>query len=385
MRFLKRYKPYSTLVFPYFRKSMSSPPIRKIIHIDMDAFYASVEQRDHPEYRGKPIAVGGSSQRGVVAAASYEARKFGVRSAMPSVTAAKLCQDLVFVKPRFDQYKQVSKQIMELFKEYTDLVEPLSLDEAYLNVTENKMNNPSATLLAQEIRKRIWETVQLTASAGISYNKFLAKTASDINKPNGYAVITPQEAEGFIENLPIEKFFGVGKKTAEKMRSIGIFKGKDLKDWSEKALVGRFGKQGHYYYHIARGIDEREVKPNRIRKSIGVERTFSENLHTDPQLLLELNQLAKELEKRLQAKEAYALSVTLKIKYADFEQITRAFTPPSPVWQKQELLGLGVRLLEEVKPLSKSIRLMGLTASKILFKSDLKHQGIQLKLYFSEG
>ena len=244
----------------------------------MDAFYASVEQRDFPELRGKPVAVGGSAKRGVVASASYEARKYGVRSAMPSITAKRQCPDLIFVKHRFDVYREVSQQIRAIFLEYTDLVEPLSLDEAFLDVTEPKKGPLSATLIAQEILYRINQTTQLTASAGISFNKFLAKVASDINKPNGYKVITPDEAIPFLENLKIEKFFGIGKVTAKKMHKMGVHTGADLKKMTEIELVTRFGKAGRHYYKIVRANDERAVNPNRIRKSIGAERTFSEDI-----------------------------------------------------------------------------------------------------------
>jgi len=254
-------------------KSLSSkndPPIRKIIHVDMDAFYASVEQRDHPEYKNKPLVVGGSPQgRGVVAAASYEARKFGIHSAMPASRAVKLCPNAIFVKPRFDVYKEVSHQIREIFFDYTDLVEPLSLDEAYLDVTENFKQNPSATLIAREIKRRVKQETGLTASAGVASNKFLAKIASDLDKPDGLSVITPEEAEEFIEKLPIGDFYGVGKATQKKMLTLGIKTGSDLKTWEEIDLVKQFGKSGHHYYRIARGIDNRLVKPNRIRKLIG--------------------------------------------------------------------------------------------------------------------
>ena len=246
----------------------------------MDAFYASVEQRDFPELRGKPVAVGGSASRGVVASCSYEARKFGVRSAMPSITAKRQCPDLIFTKHRFDVYREVSQQIRAIFHEFTELVEPLSLDEAYLDVTENKKGINSGTIIANQIRKRILEETQLTASAGVSFNKFLAKTASDVNKPNGICVITPDDAISFLEELKIERFYGVGKVTAKKMNAFRIFNGADLKKWTEIDLVTRFGKAGRHYYRIVRADDSREVNPHRIRKSIGAERTFSEDLQT---------------------------------------------------------------------------------------------------------
>ena len=271
--------------------------IRKIIHVDMDAFYASVEQHDNPELKGKPIAVGGGAKRGVVAAASYEARKFGVRSAMSGVLAQKNCPDLIFVKPRFHRYKEVSAQIREVFFEYTDLVEPLSLDEAYLDVTNNKKGNPSASLIASEIRAKIFEKTGLTASAGISINKFIAKIASDYHKPNGQKTVNPEDVETFLEGLEIRKYFGVGKVTAEKMYQLGIFTGADLKTKSEAYLTEHFGKSGKYYYDAVRGIHLSEVKPHRTPKSIGAERTFSENLSSEVFMLSKLANIAEEIEK----------------------------------------------------------------------------------------
>ncbi|MDP5001034.1 MAG: DNA polymerase IV, partial [Flavobacterium sp.] len=277
-----------------------SEHFRKIIHIDMDAFYASVEQMDNPDLKGKPLAVGGSEVRGVVSAASYEARKFGVRSAISGIQAKKLCPDLIFVPPRFDRYKEISKQIRKIFLDYTDLVEPLSLDEAYLDVTENKKGNPSATLIAQEIRKRIFEEVGLTASAGISANKFVAKIASDYNKPNGQKTVNPDEIEPFLEKLDVKKFYGVGKVTAEKMYQLGIFTGYDLKQKSVEYLENHFGNSGLHYFQIVRGIHNSAVKPNRKIKSVGAERTFGENLSSEIFMEERLQSIAKELEKRLQ-------------------------------------------------------------------------------------
>ena len=297
---------------------------RKIIHVDMDAFYASVEQHDDPDLRGKPIAVGGGSDRGVVAAASYEARKYGVRSAMPSVTAKRLCPDLIFVKSRFDRYREVSAQIREIFHDYTDLVEPLSLDEAYLDVTENKYNFPSATIIAYEIRRRIYETTGITASAGISVNKFIAKIASDYNKPNGQKTIVPEEIIEFLEELEIRKFHGIGKVTAEKMYQFGIFTGKDLKRKSLEFLVENFGKSGSHYYKIVRGIHKSPVKPDRIRKSLGAERTFSENISSEVFMKERLIQIAEEIEKRIAKSDVSGKTVTLKIKYRDFKTQTRS-------------------------------------------------------------
>lgn len=336
--------------------------IRKIIHVDMDAFYASVEQRDDPELRGKPIAVGGSQLRGVVAAASYEARKYGVRSAMPSVTAIKKCPDLIFVKPRFDVYNQVSNQVRSIFQEYTDLIEPLSLDEAYLDVTENKMNMAFAMDVANEIRQKIRERLQLTASAGISYNKFLAKIASDYNKPDGSYVVTPKMANRFIENLPIEKFFGVGKVTAKKMHAKGIFNGLNLKQHSRATLIRWFGKAGGYYYNIAQGIDNRPVNPNRIRKSLGAERTYTSDLTTKEELMDKLNHVAEILIKRITSANSSGKTLTLKVKYGDFQQITRSKTIAGN-YTENEIHQSSIELLDLIPDIEKGIRLLGLQVS----------------------
>ncbi|MEX2590724.1 MAG: DNA polymerase IV, partial [Chitinophagales bacterium] len=304
------------------------PAIRKIIHIDMDAFYASIEQRDNPTLRGKPVAVGGSAERGVVAAASYEARKYGVHSAMPSVTAKRKCPHLIFVKHRFEVYRSVSIQIREIFRDYTELVEPLSLDEAYLDVTSNKKQMPSATLIAEEIRQRIFETTGLTASAGISFNKFLAKVASDVNKPNGITVIPPEKATAFLEQLPINKFHGIGKVTEGKMRKLGIHNGADLKGFSEIELVRQFGKSGRHYYNIVRGKDEREVEANRIRKSVGAENTFESDLSSETEMLQELEKIAAKVVQRLKKSKTKGRTITLKLKYQDFKQHTRSKSFP---------------------------------------------------------
>ena len=287
-------------------------PLRKIIHIDMDAFYASVEQLDNPELRGKAIAVGGSSERGVVSAASYEARKYGVKSAMSSVIAKRNCPHLIFVKTRFDRYREISQRIREIFYEYTDLVEPLSLDEAYLDVTENKKGNPSASLIAKEIREKIKEKTGLNASAGISINKFIAKIASDFNKPNGQKTVNPEEVEEFLEVLDIRKFHGVGKVTAEKMYMLGIFTGKDLKTKSLDYLTKKFGKSGAHYYNVVRGIHLSEVKPNRIRKSLGAERTFNENISSEIFMLERLENIAEEIERRLKKSKVAGKTITLR-------------------------------------------------------------------------
>ena len=339
--------------------------MRKIIHIDMDAFFASVEQRDNPELKGKPVAVGGGSDRGVVAAASYEARKFGVRSAMPSSLAARKCPDLIFVRPRFDAYKAVSNQIREIFFEYTDLVEPLSLDEAFLDVTHNKKNMPSATLIAREIKARIKEKTQLTASAGISINKFLAKTASDVNKPDGLFLIPPEKAEAYVEALPIERFFGIGKVTAEKMHKMGIKNGLDLKKYSESDLAIRFGKSGRYYYRIARAIDDREVNPHRIRKSLGAENTFSHDLTQTDEIRKELESIKETLVNRMERSNTKGKTLTLKVKFHDFQQITRSKTITKWIENEKQITSLYEELLTTFDTSDVKIRLLGLAISNL--------------------
>ncbi|WGR61467.1 DNA polymerase IV [Paracoccus ferrooxidans] len=343
----------------------ASERIRKIIHVDMDAFYASVEQRDNPELRGKPVAVGGSAARGVVAAASYEARVFGVRSAMPSVTAKRRCPDLIFVKPRFDVYRSVSNQIREVFAEHTDLIEPLSLDEAYLDVTENKQGIPVATEIAQIIRARIKEVTGLNASAGISYCKFLAKMASDLNKPNGQAVITPARGPQFVADLPVKKFHGVGPSTAAKMERLGILTGADLREKSPEFLRQHFGKSGGWYYQISRGIDNRPVEPHRERKSIGAEDTFSEDVFSLDPAKAEIEALAAKVWRSCEAKDLTGRTVTLKVKYADFQQITRSRTIDRGVRDAAELTGIASALLEALFPVEKGIRLLGVTLSSL--------------------
>jgi len=340
------------------------PPFRKIIHVDMDAFYASVEQLDNPDLLGKAIAVGGNEIRGVVSAASYEARKFGVRSAMSGVLAKKKCPHLIFVRPRYERYKEISTKIRAIFYDYTDLVEPLSLDEAYLDVTINKQNNPSASMIAQEIRDRIWNELQLRASAGISINKFIAKVASDINKPNGQKTINPDEVISFLEDLPIQKFYGVGKVTAAKMHNHGIFTGLDLKLKSQEELTKLFGKSGAYYYQLVRGIHEGKVKPNRIRKSIAAERTFIENLSSEVFMLERLDGIANELEKRMQRSKTKGKTVTLKIKYSDFTQQTRSKTLGYFIADKKEFMPIVKELLYQDK-LKNSVRLLGISFSNL--------------------
>lgn len=361
---------------------------RKIIHIDMDAFYASIEQRDNPDYRGKPLAVGYSGKRGVVAAASYEARRYGVRSAMASVTALRECPQLVFVMPRFEVYKSVSNQIMQIFREYTDKVEPLSLDEAFLDVTENKKEMPSATLIAKEIKQKIFSETHLTASAGVSYNKFLAKIASDFNKPDGMCVITPEKAEKFIEKLPIGKFFGVGKVTAQHMAKLGIKNGYDLKQQSEADLVKYFGKMGSLYFHFARGEDDREVESEHVRKSLGAEETFSEDLHETSDLLSAIESIAQEVHRRAEKRKFFAKTLTLKVKYADFTTITRSKTVKIDLNTPDALFLLGKELLMTVKNIQeKKIRLLGLTLKKseeVTPKQQSLSAPIQLRLNFKD-
>ncbi len=352
----------------------------------MDAFYASVEQLDNPELQGKPVAVGGSSQRGVVSAASYEARKFGVRSAMSSVIAKRNCPDLIFVKPRFERYKEISGQIREVFFEYTDLVEPLSLDEAYLDVTENKKGLPSATLIAKQIRNRIKEKTGLNASAGISINKFIAKVASDVNKPNGQKTVPPEEVLEFLEELDIRKFYGVGKVTAEKMYRLGIFSGKDLKLKTEEYLTEHFGKSGAHFYNVVRGIHHSEVKPHRIRKSLGAERTFNENISSEIFMLERLENIAEEIERRLNKSKVAGKTVTLKIKYSDFTQQTRSKTISYFISSKELILEIAKELLYQEK-MKNSVRLLGISLSNLNTEKgdsqeEKKEISVQLKFQF---
>jgi DNA polymerase IV len=340
--------------------------MRKIIHVDMDAFYASVEQRDHPPYRGKPLVVGGRpEQRGAVAAASYEARQYGIHSAMPSRVAQQRCPDLIFVSPRFDVYREVSQQIRAIFHQYTDLVEPLALDEAYLDVTANALAEPSATLLAQRIKQEIHRTTHLTASAGVSVNKFLAKIASGLNKPDGLTVIRPEQVTAFVETLPIEKFHGIGQVTARKMRDLGIHTGADLKQWTEADLVQHFGKVGHFYYGVARGVDHRPVNPNRIRKSIGAERSYSPDLITREAMLTELERIADKVIARLRENQRIGHTLTLKVKYADYRQITRSRTFLTPIGADAPILEWAKDLLLNHVEQGQSVRLLGITISSL--------------------
>ena len=364
--------------------------MRKIIHIDMDAFYASVEQRDEPSYRNKPVVVGGSPQgRGVVAAASYEARKYGIRSAMPAIRAIKKCPHAIFVKPRFDVYKEVSQQIRAIFDEYTDLVEPLSLDEAYLDVTHPFTGPPSATLIAKEIKHKIRTRLDLVASAGVSYNKFLAKIASDLDKPDGLSIILPEEAEAFLRSLPIGKFYGVGHATQQKMEKLGIRTGEDLLQWSESDLASAFGKAGHHYYYLVRGIDDREVKPHRIRKSVGKERTFAEDVTDMDWIRTFLTELAGKVAESLQRVggggqvdgvgqksagerantierlKAAGRTITLKVRYDDFETVTRSLTLMDYTNNAKDIAETAVALLKDTQAGVRPVRLLGISVSSL--------------------
>lgn len=336
---------------------------RKIIHIDMDAFFASVEQRDNPELRGKPIAVGGSAERGVVAAASYEARIFGVRSAMPSVTAKRLCKDLIFVKSRFDAYKAVSQQIRQIFAEFTPLIEPLSLDEAYLDVTNYLPPGQTAYATAKAIRRRIFEVTGLTASAGVSYNKFFAKLASDYRKPNGQFAVLPEQGEIFIEQLAVGKFHGIGPATEKRMKDRGIHTGLDLKNKTLDYLLSEFGKAGTWYYNIARGIDHREVKSNRIRKSYGSEKTFSEDLTSEAEISEKLAELVEKMWKWYYSTPHQGTTLTLKAKYNDFNRITRSRTISGGFSSQEHLTDVAEQLARTLLPLLKPVRLLGLSVS----------------------
>lgn len=354
-------------------------PARKIIHVDMDAFYASVEQRDNPDLRGKPVVVGGDSNRGVVAAASYEARRFGVKSAMPSVVARRRCPDLIFVRGNFEKYKAVSQQIREIFFEYTDLVEPLSLDEAFLDVTFAKKGKPSATLIAREIKQRIKAETGLTASAGVSYCKFLAKIASDEKKPDGLFVITPAEAETFIDKLEVRKFFGIGKVTAEKLNRQGIYFGADLKLLVQQELIRQFGKSGLYYFNIVRGIDDRPVISSRERKSLGAERTFGTDYYLLRDLTEQMLKIEQELWRRLERAQKYGRTLTLKIKFSDFEQITRSKTRIGKLDSEVVLHQTAMQLLKNEEPFVKGVRLLGLTISNF---DEPQQEAVQLTLEF---
>jgi len=365
---LSDFMPSSPINSP--ERALAGAPVasdrqRKIIHVDMDAFYASVEQRDNPELRGKPVAVGYGQARGVVAAASYEARKFGVYSAMPSVTAKRKCPDLIFVPPRFDVYKSVSRQIHEIFAQHTKMIEPLSLDEAYLDVTENIQGIASATHIAEDIRAKIRAQTSLTASAGISYNKFLAKLASDHRKPDGLFVITPAMGPAFAETLAIKKFHGVGPATATKMHQLGIETGLDLKAKTLSFLQHHFGKAGQYYYWIARGVDERQVSPDRVRKSIGAETTFAQDIHDRDAARRELKPLIDKVWRHCTSTGIRGKTVTLKVKYADFQQVTRSRTSEAPLSAQETLEQISFDLLNVIFPSQKGVRLLGVSLSSL--------------------
>lgn len=361
-------------------KQEQTHPMRKIIHVDMDAFYASVEQLDHPEWRGKPLVVGGNEARGVVAAASYEARKYGIHSAMASALAAKKCPNLIFAKPRFERYKEISLQIREIFFEYTDLVEPLAFDEAFLDVTENKLGIKSAILIAKQIRQKIKDQTGLTASAGISYNKFLAKTASDLNKPNGQAHILPEDAADFLEKLPIHKFFGIGKVTAEKMQQLGIHSGKELKEFSLQFLIKKFGKSGLHYFNIVRGIHLSEVQPHRVRKSLSAENTFEKDLITSAEFEENLYPIYEELMGRIKRSGIKGRTITLKIKYADFTLQTRSKTLDQYP-ENETIWDIGLELLRQ-EGLPKPVRLFGLGLSNLNVVEEQEFLDTQLKIPF---
>jgi DNA polymerase-4 len=356
----------------------SQQPIRKIVHVDMDAFYASVEQRDNPELRGLPVAVGGQ-HRGVVAAASYEARKFGIHSAMPSATAKRKCPDLLFVKPRFDAYREVSNQIRAIFADYTELIEPLSLDEAYLDVTEDRLGLGSARAIAEDIRRRIREETRLTASAGVSYCKFIAKLASDYRKPDGLTVIRPEQGPEFVASLPVARFHGVGPVTAKKMEALGIFTGADLRAWSLPELEARFGSSGNWYYRICRGIDDREVKADRPYKSVSAERTFDEDLADPQRLAAELDRIAGYAWVRVERAEVIGRTVTLKVKFADFAMITRSKSFSESVPDREAFAAAGQQLLASLIPVRQGIRLLGLGLHNLTDRFD---QQPQLRLAF---
>lgn len=355
--------------------------MRKIVHVDMDAFYASVEQRDDPSLRGRPVAVGHAAKRGVVAAASYEARKFGVRSAMPSTTALRQCPDLIFVPPRFSIYRAVSEQIRSIFADYTPLVEPLSLDEAYLDVTENLRNIPTASATAKEVRERIFAETALTASAGISYNKFLAKLASDYRKPNGQFVITPEMGPSFIEELPVAKFHGIGPVTADKMKALGIHTGADLRLQSLAFLQRHFGKSGNWYFAIARGEDDRLVVPDRPRKSSGSETTFGEDLTVPAEIEAGVKAMADDVWAWCDKHQMFGQTVTIKIKYADFRHVTRSRTLQAPVVTREQLHEVSVSLVQSVYPVRMGIRLVGVSLSK--FSNPVSEQ-LDLGLFQTE-
>jgi DNA polymerase IV len=358
---------------------------RKIIHVDMDAFFAAVEVRDHPELKGKPVIVGGDpNSRGVVSTCSYEARKFGVHSAMASSLARRLCPEGIFVHSNFGAYRDASCIIREVFHEYTDLVETMSLDEAYMDVTQNKVNNPSATLIAREIKHKILERTQLTCSAGVSYNMFLAKIASELEKPDGLVVIRPEDAEAVLEKLEIGKFYGIGKVTEKKFIELGIKTGAELKAWSVKDLIQHFGKSGYYYYRIVRGIDSRPVTPERLSKSIGHETTFDKDLDNFPEMVTILEELAEEVEKRMRKEGAKAKTTTLKLKYEDFQSITRSRTERVAIDDAKHIFKNVRDLLIQTNPRQK-VRLLGISMSNLVFEDSEENDQLMLDFYEKEA
>lgn len=360
---------------------------KKIIHVDMDAFFASVEQREHPEWRNKPLVVGSPGPRGVVSAASYEARRYGIRSAMPSVVAKRLCPHLIFAKGNFELYKSISYQIRNIFHEYTDLVEPMSLDEAYLDVTNPIGGQRYALSIAKEIKQRIFQETGLTASAGVSYNKFLAKIASDYNKPNGIKYILPENAEAFLEAMPIEKFHGIGKATAEKMRAVGIRNGRDLKQKSMDELTRHFGKMGYFFYNIVRGVDQREVHTDHERKSYGAEHTFSKDIGDKNEMLTQLDKIADKLARYVQKSGMYGRTLTLKVKYPDFKSVSRSKTTLGGYRTKSDFIAPLEDLLKSTEALDFKVRLLGLSISNLASTSEntpKPHWGTQLTLNFMQ-
>lgn len=371
------------------REVSSNPPadgdakqtaVRKVIHVDMDAFYASVEQRDNPDLRGKPIAVGGSARRGVVAAASYEAREYGVRSAMPSSRAKKLCPDLIFVRARFDAYRAVSRQIREIFARHTDLIQPLSLDEAYLDVTQDKQGIGSAVKVAKAIRGAIQKETGLTASAGVSYNKFIAKLASDQNKPDGLCVILPDQGPEFVAGLPVRRFHGVGPRTAEKMARLNIHTGADLRAQSEDWLNAHFGSFGGYLYRAARGIDNRAVNPDGKRKSVGGERTYGEDKVAEADIRAALDDIIDIVWKRIEKSEVAGRTVILKARHPDFTTMTRSHSRPGPVSDRQEFAQIGHQLMDQLLPSPVGFRLLGITLAGLIDGEENEMQDMQQQL-----
>ncbi len=358
--------------------------IRKIIHVDMDAFFAAVEIRDNPQYKGKPVIVGGQpNSRGVVSTCSYEARKYGIHSAMPSSHAYRLCPHAIFVRGRFEAYREASEQVKKILSEYTDLVEPVSIDEAYLDVTINKMKMRSATAIAREIKDKIKETTKLTASAGVSYNKFLAKIGSDLDKPDGLVVIPPERAKEVLMNLPIGKFYGIGKVCEQKMKKLGVNNGADLKRWRLKELIRHFGKVGNFYYHIVRGIDNREVQAHHIRKSIGMERTFSKDLDDNEKMLEYLKKFCSRISEKMKEKEIKARTFTLKVKYANFDLTTKSISFPEEIDDEKIFYFFARKLLLDTLIRKCKVRLLGVSMSNLEDNNSNNAKQITLSFYDS--